>query len=143
MFKSLTSILSALLNMMHFVRTFSIMHTIEEVRNYGEIAYIKNIFEKGWWEDEYPSFYTLDPSLVISYRNCQKSLAYFSHLIGTISFVFFTKKRIKGEGMAQCSLKYAPVVLYVHLSILGTSIFLCFESGRKSKYHLLLANIIW
>ena len=39
--------------MMHFVRTFSIMRAqgvrliaIEEVRNYGKIVYIKNIFDK-------------------------------------------------------------------------------------------------
>ena len=31
----------------------------------------------------------LGPPLVISYRNRQKSLAFFSHLIGTISFVLF------------------------------------------------------
>ena len=37
---------------MHFVRTFSIMrackrlNAIEEVRNYGKVVYIKNVFEK-------------------------------------------------------------------------------------------------
>ena len=53
--------------MMHFVRTFSIMRAygvrliaIEEVRNYGKIvayriAYIKNIFQNGWWEDMHRS----------------------------------------------------------------------------------------
>ena len=30
---------------------------IEEVRNYRNILYIKNIFENGWWEDAYPSSY--------------------------------------------------------------------------------------
>ena len=51
-------------NMMHFVRTFSIMRAegvrliaIEEVRNHGKIVHIKNIFENGWWEDAYPSCY--------------------------------------------------------------------------------------
>ena len=46
--------------MMHFVHTFSIMRAcgvrliaIEESRNYGKIAYIKNIFQNGWWEDAY------------------------------------------------------------------------------------------
>ena len=44
--------------MKHFVRTFSIMRALgillwkrfemEEVRNYGKIACIKNIFENGW-----------------------------------------------------------------------------------------------
>ena len=24
---------------------------IEEARNYGQIVYIKNIFENGWWEN--------------------------------------------------------------------------------------------
>ena len=45
--------------MMHFVRTFSIMPAedviaIENIRNYGKIVYIKNVFENGWWEDVYP-----------------------------------------------------------------------------------------
>ena len=49
--------------MMHFARTFLIMRAgvrriaIEEVRNYGKIVYIKNVFENGWWEDAYPSSY--------------------------------------------------------------------------------------
>ena len=43
--------------MMHFVRTFSIMHAIKEIQNYGKIAYIKNIYENGWWGDAYPSSY--------------------------------------------------------------------------------------
>ena len=44
--------------MMHFLRTFSNMRAYDvkfiaiiEVRNYGKIAYIKNIFENGRWED--------------------------------------------------------------------------------------------
>ena len=52
--------------MMHFVRTFSIMRaygkrliTIEEARNYGKIAYIKNIFQNGWWEDMHTPHPTL------------------------------------------------------------------------------------
>ena len=54
----LTLMLSVSPNMMHFVRTFSIMRTygvrliaIEEARNYRKIVYIKNIVENGWWED--------------------------------------------------------------------------------------------
>ena len=50
----LTLIQSASPNMMHFVRTFSIMRAsgvrliaIEEIRNYGKIVYIENIFENG------------------------------------------------------------------------------------------------
>ena len=49
---------------MYFARTFSIMRAqgvkliaIEEVQNYEKIAYIKDIFENGWWEDAYPSIY--------------------------------------------------------------------------------------
>ena len=60
----LTLILSALLNMMHFVRTFLIMRAkgvrliaIEEVWYYRKIVYIKNIFENGWWQNAYPSSY--------------------------------------------------------------------------------------
>ena len=53
--KFLTLILSASPNMMHFVRTFSIMRAqgvrlivIEKVRNYRKIVFIKNMFENGW-----------------------------------------------------------------------------------------------
>ena len=55
MFKLFDPNLSASQNMMHFVRTFSIMRAqggrliaIEEVRNYGKIVYIQNNFENGW-----------------------------------------------------------------------------------------------
>ena len=47
-------ILNALPNVMHFVRSFSIMRAkgvwfmiIEKVCNYGKTVYIKNIFENG------------------------------------------------------------------------------------------------
>ena len=49
--------------------------------------------------------HTPDPTLLaISYKNHQKSLAYFSHLAPLILF-FFTKRQNqrRGEGMAQCS----------------------------------------
>ena len=42
--------------MLHFVRTFSIMHAlgvklivIEKVQNYGKIVLIENMFENDWW----------------------------------------------------------------------------------------------
>ena len=38
----------------------------------------------------------LDPSLAISYRNHQKSLAYFSHLAPLILFFFAKKQSQKG-----------------------------------------------
>ena len=50
--------------------------------------------------------HTPDPTLLaISYKNHQKSLAYFSHLIGTINFALLYQKAEskEGEGMAQCS----------------------------------------
>ena len=51
----------------------------------------------------------LNPSLAISYRNHQKSVAYFSHLAPLILFIF-TKKQSQKGGMAQCfpPPKYAP-----------------------------------
>ena len=43
-------------NMVHFVRTFSIMRAysvrlivFEKVRNFGKVVFIKNMFENGWW----------------------------------------------------------------------------------------------
>ena len=65
---------------MHFVQTFSIMRAygvrliaIEEARNYEKILCIKNIFENSWWEEAYPTSYSLD--LAVSYKNYQKSMA--------------------------------------------------------------------
>ena len=99
--------------MMHFFRTFSVMRAqgvrviaIEKVRNYEKIVYIK-IFENGWKEDAYPLSYPLDPPLAISYRNHQKSQAYFSHL-ALLALFFFTKRRSqKGGVWPIASLKYA------------------------------------
>ena len=65
---------------------------IEDVRNYGKIVYIKNIFENSWWEDTYPSSYPPESTQAISYRNHEKSLAYFSYLAPLILF-FFTKRQ--------------------------------------------------
>ena len=100
--------------MMHFVRTLLIyaclrLIAIEEVRNYGKIVSMKNVFENGWWEDAYPSSF---PPLVICCRNHQKSLVYFSHLAPLFLF-FFTKKQSQkgGRGMEQCPPpKNAPAV---------------------------------
>ena len=89
--------------MMHFVRTFSVVrarpNAIKEVRNCGKIAYIKSIFENGWWEDAYPSSYP--PGSAPGHR-LQKplSLAYFSNLTPLILF-YFTKKQSQKGGMAQ------------------------------------------
>ena len=64
--------------------------------------YIKNVFENSWWEDAYPSFYSLDPPLAINYGNHQKSLAYFSHLARLVLFFFTKRHSQKGGAMAQC-----------------------------------------
>ena len=50
--KFLHLILSVSPNMMHFIRTFSIV--MEKVRNYEKIVFIKNMFENGWWGDASP-----------------------------------------------------------------------------------------
>ena len=57
----LTLILSALPNVMHFVRTFLVMRAygvrliaIEEAQNYRKSVYIRNIIENGYWEKTYP-----------------------------------------------------------------------------------------
>ena len=50
----------------------------------------------------------LDPPLVISYRNHQKSLAYFSPLASLVLFFFIKKAESKGGTMAQCPPKYVP-----------------------------------
>ena len=90
--------------MMHFVRTFSVMCAqgvrliaIEEVRNCGKIVYMKHIFENGLWRIRTPHPTSLEPPLVISYRNHQKSLAYFSHLAPLVLF-FLLKGGVKKGG---------------------------------------------
>ena len=90
--------------MMPFVRTFSIMRAqgvrsiaVEEVQIYEKIVYIKNIFENSWWKMHTPHPTPLDTPLAISYRNHQKSLAYFSHLAPFILF-FYQKTESKREG---------------------------------------------
>ena len=49
-------------NIMHFVHTFSIMRAlgmklivIERVQKYGEIVFIKNMFQNGWRGDASPT----------------------------------------------------------------------------------------
>ena len=68
---------------------------IEEARNYGKIVYIKNIFRNGWWDDMHTPYPTsLDPPQAISYKNHQKSLAYFNHLAPLLLFILL-KDRVK------------------------------------------------
>ena len=87
-FLSLILIRAASPNMMHFVGTFSIMRAygarlvvIEEVRNNEKIVGLciknseKRLVRAG---DTYPSSHPRP--VAISYKNYQKSLAYFSHL---------------------------------------------------------------
>ena len=75
---------------------------VEEVRNCGKIAYIKNIFENGRLElDAYPSSY-LPPCHKL--QKLSKESGMFQSL-GTVNFVFFLLEgRIIREGaMAQRS----------------------------------------
>ena len=68
-----------------------------------EKLYVSQVFLKmagGRLNAPHPT--PLDPSLAISYRSHQKSLAYFSHLAPLVLFCFFTKRQNqKGVGMAQ------------------------------------------
>ena len=54
----------------------------------------KTFLKMAGGKDAYPSSYPL----AISYRNHQKSLAYFSHLAPLILF-FFTKRQSQKEGV--------------------------------------------
>ena len=71
---------------------------IKEVQNYGEIVYIKHIFENGWWEDacslSYPPGFAPGHKL----QKPSKESGTFQSL-GTISLVrFYKKAESKGEG---------------------------------------------
>ena len=52
---------------------------------------------------------SLDPPLAMSYRNYQKSLAYFSHLAPIVLFFFTKRQNQKGEAMVQCPPNYVPL----------------------------------
>ena len=104
--KFLTLILIASPNMTHFVRTFSIVRA-EGVKDLS-LANRFEIMEKlltskaflkvagGNLHTSHPT--PLDPPLAMSYRNHQKSLAYFSHLAPLILF-FFTKQQSQKGGL--------------------------------------------
>ena len=106
---------------MHFVRIFSIMRAysvrliaIEEIRNYGKIVRATSkIFLKlagGRMHTPQASFYPLDASLVMSYRNHQKSLVYFSHL-APLTLFFFTKRPTQKRGGAPFNTRPASNLL--------------------------------
>ena len=100
----LTLILSDSPNMMHFVRTFSIMG------DYGALLSKRyEIMEKLYTSKKFlklaggrmriPHRTPLDPPLAISYGNHQKSLAYFSHLAPLVLFFFINRlSQNGGEG---------------------------------------------
>ena len=69
---------------------------------YASKAFLKIKMAGGWMYAPHPT--PLDPPLAISYRNHQKSLAYFIHLAPVVLF-FLLKGRVKrGRGTAQCPL---------------------------------------
>ena len=79
--------------MMCFVRTFSIMRAqglrliaIEKVRNYEKIVCIKNVFENGWCEHAYLSFYPSGSAPGHKLQKSSKESGIFQSL-GTINFV--------------------------------------------------------
>ena len=66
--KFLPQNLSVSPNIMYFVRTFSIMRAlgvrlivIEKIQESGEIVFIKNMFQNGWWGNAFLSPRPQDP----------------------------------------------------------------------------------
>ena len=67
---------------------------IEEVRNYGKIVYIKNIFKNGWWRMHTPHPTTWIRPWPYATETIKRV---YSHL-APLGLFFFTKKRSqKGE----------------------------------------------
>ena len=103
-FNFLTLILSASPNIMHFVRAFSIyacIFIIEEAQNYEKIVYIKNISKTAGGRMHTPHPTPLGPPLAISYKNHQRSLAYFGHMAPFILSIFYLLKdkvKLRGPG---------------------------------------------
>ena len=58
--------------------------TVEEIRNYGKIVHIKNIFENGWWEGRIPVI--LPPGYKLQKPSKESGIFYS---LGTINFVLF------------------------------------------------------
>ena len=69
----------------------------------------------------------LDPPLAISYRNHQKSLAYFSYLAPSILFFFIKRQSQKGV-MAQCLPQIRSCLDYTEAE---TNHDLCYHSGPQ------------
>ena len=100
--------------MIHFVRTFSIMRVqgVKALLQSKGLEIMEKLYTSkallkmagGRMHTFHPT--PLDPPLVISYRNHQKSLAYFSHLA---PLVFFTEKPSqRGGAWHNVPPKYAP-----------------------------------
>ena len=72
---------------------------IEEVRNYRKFYTLKTFLkmESGKVHISHPGPTPLDPPLTISYRNHQKSLAYFSHLAPLVLFFFIKRQSQKKD----------------------------------------------
>ena len=63
---------------------------------YALKAFLKKKMAGGWMHAPYPT--PLDPPLAISYRNHEKSLAYFIHLAPVVLFFFTKRQSQKREG---------------------------------------------
>ena len=102
---------------------------IEEVRNHGKIVYIKN-FSKMAFERMHTPHAT---PMAISYRNHQKSLAYFSHLAPLILFLFTKRPRISGRGGGACILHtlLRALHLFRDMIIIGKESTIAFSATDK------------
>ena len=88
---------------------------MEEARNYGKFYASKTFLKMAGGRMHTPH----STPLAVSYRNHQKSQAYFSHLALLILFFFTKKQSQKGGAMAQ-SLppKYALVSTFKPIKVL-------------------------
>ena len=79
---------------------------MKEVRNYEKWYTPKTLLKMAGRRMHTSHPTPLDPPLTISYRNHQKSLAYFSHLAPLI-LLFFTKRQSQKGGDGTMPPKYA------------------------------------
>ena len=75
----------------------------------------------------------LDPPLAISYKNHQKSLAYFRHLAPLTLLIFTKKPSQKGGAMAQCPLNTLLTALHLfrNMNIIGKEATIAFSAIDK------------
>ena len=111
----LTLILSASPIAMHFYACLRLIGliAIKEVRSYGKIVYIKNIFENGWWMNAYPSSYP--PGSVPGHKlqKPSKKFGIFQSFIHCHFIPAICKKQMRKREILQKRVQSLVIIIYL------------------------------